>query len=103
MDNNEVIGHLLKIESDASALVVEAQAEAEKRILEAEKQNHAAFEERYSRESKRLENEFLEVKEKAQQQYQAELETCRKKTAEINSDTNKFSALLDKLVAGEIT
>jgi vacuolar-type H+-ATPase subunit H len=103
MDNDEVIGHLLKLESQASTMVDEAQAESDKRLLEAEKQNHAAFEERYSRESKRLESEFQAVKEKAQQQYQAELETCRKKTAEIKSDTNRFSALLDKLVAGEVT
>jgi vacuolar-type H+-ATPase subunit H len=103
MDNDEVIGHLLKIESEASTMVDETQAEADKRILEAKKQNHAAFEERYSRESKRLESEFQAIKEKAQQQYQAELENCRKKTADINSDTNRFSALLNKLVAGEIT
>jgi F0F1-type ATP synthase membrane subunit b/b' len=101
MDNDEVIGHLLKIESEASTMVDEAQAEADKRLLSAEKQNHAAFEERYSKESKRLETEFQAIKEKAQQQYQTELEACREKTAALNSDTKRFSALLDKFVAGE--
>jgi vacuolar-type H+-ATPase subunit H len=103
MDNDEVIGHLLKIESEAGALVLEAQAEADKRLLESEKQNHTAYEEQYSRESKRLEDEFLAVKEKTQQKYQAELDVCRKQTAGITSDTNRFSALLNKLVAGEVT
>jgi len=101
MDNDEVLDHLLKIESEASALVNDAQAEADRRILEAEKQNHAAFEERYCKESERLEREFQAIKEKTRQQYQAELEAYHKKIACANPDTNRFSSLLDKLVAGE--
>jgi vacuolar-type H+-ATPase subunit H len=103
MNNDEIIGHLLKIESEASTMVDEAQAEADKRLLEADRQYHVTFEERYSQERKRLENEFQATKEKVQQQYQAELETCRKNVAGINSDTNRFSTLLNKLVAGEVT
>jgi vacuolar-type H+-ATPase subunit H len=103
MDNDEVIGHLLKIESEASTMVNEAQTEADKRLLSAEKQNHANFEEQYSKEIKRLESEFQAVKEKAQQKYQTELDAYRKNTAALNSDTKRFSALLDKLVAGEVT
>jgi F0F1-type ATP synthase membrane subunit b/b' len=102
MDNKEVLGHLLEIESEASALVNEAQAEADRRILEVEKQNHAAYEERYSGESKRLEREFNTVKENARQQYQTELEAYREEISSIHVDVNRFATLLDKFITEEV-
>ncbi|MDR0456684.1 MAG: hypothetical protein LBH20_08400 [Treponema sp.] len=101
MDNDEVLGHLLKIESEAAALVNDAQAEADRRVLEAEKQNHAVYEERYRAEGERLENEFQASKEKIRQQYQTELESYDKKIASLHVDVNRFSALLDRLVTEE--
>jgi len=101
MDNTEVLGHLLKIEADASALVNDAQAEADKRVLEAEKQNQAALEKRYCEESERLESEYLALKQKVRQEYQAELDAYREKLGGARPDTSRFSALLDKLIAEE--
>jgi F0F1-type ATP synthase membrane subunit b/b' len=101
MDNDEVLGHLLKIESEAAALVNDAQAEADRRVLEAEKQNHAAYEERYRREGERLEHEYQALKEKIRQQYQTELESYSNKITSLHVDVNRFSALLDRLVAEE--
>ncbi|MCL2270101.1 MAG: hypothetical protein FWC24_02030 [Treponema sp.] len=98
MDNDEILGHLLKIEAEASALVDDAQAEADRRILEAERQNHAAFGERYQREAERLENEFNAIKENARQRYQAELEAYKEKVSSIPVDVNRFCVLLDRLV-----
>ena len=51
MDNTEVLGHLLKIESEAAVLVNEAQAEADKRVTEAEKILRSGFDERFSAEN----------------------------------------------------
>jgi vacuolar-type H+-ATPase subunit H len=62
MDNNEVLDHLLKIEAEAAALVDEAQAEADTRITEAEKQNRAAYDKRFIEENQRLEKSFLQSK-----------------------------------------
>ena len=101
MDNTEVLGHLLKIESEASALVDDAQAEADKRVLEAEKQNRAALEKRYCEESEKLEGEYLALKQKIRQEYQAELDAYRERLNSARPDTNRFSALLDKLIAEE--
>jgi len=101
MDNDEVLGHLLKIESEAAALVNDAQAEADRRVLEAEKQNHAAYEERYRNEGERLENEFQASKEKIRRQYQTELESYSNKITSLHVDVNRFSALLDRLVTEE--
>jgi len=101
MDNDEVLGHLLKIEAEAAALVNDAQAEADRRVLEAEKQNHAAYEERYRREGEKLENEFQSLKENIRRQYQTELESYSNKITSLPVDVNRFSALLDRLVTEE--
>jgi F0F1-type ATP synthase membrane subunit b/b' len=102
MDNDEVLGHLLKIESEAAALVNNVQAEADRRVLEAEKQNHAAYEERYRSEGARHENEYQALKEKIQRQYQTELEAYSDKISSLHVDVNRFSALLDKFVTEEV-
>jgi vacuolar-type H+-ATPase subunit H len=101
MDNKEVIDHLLKIESEAAALVDDAQAEADNRIMEAEKQNRAAFDKRFLEENQRLEKEFLQSKELARQQYKKELETYREKISSVHVNNDRFSDLLDSLVLGE--
>ena len=101
MDNNEVLDHLLKIESKAAALVKDAQAEADRRIAEAEKQNREIYEERYQDELKKLESEFQKYKEQLRQQYQKEINAYREKISLINVDTNAFSVLLDRLIAEE--
>jgi vacuolar-type H+-ATPase subunit H len=101
MDNNEVLGHLLKIESEAAKLVNEAQAEADRRIKEAEKYNRAVYEEQYRRECERLECEFNKSKELAREQYRKELELYKEEISSIHVDIDGFSALLDKIVIGE--
>jgi vacuolar-type H+-ATPase subunit H len=101
MDNNEVLGHLLKIEAEAAALVKEAQAEADRRVTEAEKQNRAAYDKRFLEENQRLENESLQSKELARQEYRKELETYKEKISSIHVNNDRFSSMLDSLVLGE--
>ncbi|MDR2923503.1 MAG: hypothetical protein LBU85_09215 [Treponema sp.] len=101
MDNNEVLDHLLKIEQEAAALVDDAQAEADNRITEAEKQNRAAYDKRLREENERLEKGFLQSKELARQQYQKELETYKEKISSVHVNNDRFSALLDNFVLGE--
>jgi regulator of protease activity HflC (stomatin/prohibitin superfamily) len=101
MDNKEVIDHLLKIESDAAALINDAQAEADRHIMEADKESRAAFDKRFLEESQRLEKEFLQAKELARQQFQKELETYKEKISSVHVNNDRFSAMLDSLVLGE--
>lgn len=101
MDNTEVLGHLLKIESEAAVLVDDAQAEADKRVAEAEKQRRVVYDECIRSESEKLENEFLQLKEQARQQYCRELEAYTMQIASVNVDTGAFTALLDRFVTGE--
>jgi vacuolar-type H+-ATPase subunit H len=102
MDNNEVLDHLLKIESEAAALVNEAQAEADRRVAEVEKQNRAVYDERFRGESEKLEQEFLKSKEKSQQQYREELEAYKNTLFSITVNNELFSSLLDKFLAEEL-
>ena len=99
--DNDVLGHLLKIESEAAALVNNAQAEADKRVAEAEKKNRAEYDDRYREETGRLESAFQKSKELAQRQYREELEAYNQKISSIGADMDSFSVLLDKLVMGE--
>jgi vacuolar-type H+-ATPase subunit H len=101
MDNNEVLDHLLKIESEAAELVNDAQAEADRRVTEAEKQNRAAYDKRFLEENQRLEKEFLQSKELSRQQYQKELETYKEKISSFHVNNDRFSNLLDSLILGE--
>ena len=101
MDNNDALGHLLKIESEAAVLVADAQAEADRRITEAEKQSKALYEELYQNKLEKLENEFQTYKEQIQRQYQEEMDAYRKEISSVNVDINAFSALLDRLFAEE--
>ena len=99
MDNNEVLDRLLKIESEAAALVNDAQAKADTRIAEAEKQHRAIYEERYQNELKKMENEFQEHRERIQKKYREEMDAYREKISLVNVDTNAFRILLDRLIA----
>ena len=98
MDNNEVLDHLLKIESEAARMVDEAQADADRRVTEAEKHNRAAFDKRYREEGEKLENNFIQFKELARQRYQTELENYKQKTSSFEINTDGFSSMLDNLV-----
>ena len=96
MDNNEVLGHLLKVEAEAALLVNEAQAEADKRVAEAEKQNRAAYDESYRVESGKLEGKFQQSKELTRQRYREELEAYKRNISSVGVDTGRFAALLDR-------
>ena len=99
MDDEEVLGHLLKIESEAAALVNDAQAEADRRVAGGEKQNRAGYEERYRVEAERLEAEFKKSKELIKEQYHKELDAYREKLTSLETDMTAFSAMLDRFVA----
>jgi F0F1-type ATP synthase membrane subunit b/b' len=100
MNDDEVLGHLLKIEAEAAALVNDAQAEADRRVAEGEKRNRAEYEERYRGEAGRLEAELRQQKERIQAQYRQELAAYREQLSAVTVDTDRFSALLEELITG---
>jgi vacuolar-type H+-ATPase subunit H len=101
MDDEEILGRLLKIEAEAAALVDDAQADADRRISEGERRNRADYEERYGREAVEMEADYQKEIAVVKDQYQKELDACRGKLNAIAADTRRFSALMEELLAGE--
>jgi vacuolar-type H+-ATPase subunit H len=101
MDDEDILGHLLKIEGEAAALVLDAQAEADRRLAEAEKRNRAAYEQQYQNGLALLESEYKKETDNMREQCQKELAAYREKLNGVNGDTSRFSALLESCFAGE--
>jgi hypothetical protein len=95
-----VLGHLLKIEADAAAMVDDAQAEADRRVAESEKSNRARYDEEYGREALRLDRLFEEELRHIRGDYQAQLEAYRGSLGSIPVDQGRFFALMDDLLSG---
>jgi hypothetical protein len=95
----DVLAHLLKIEADAAAMVDDAQAEADRRVAESEKQNRALYDREYGRQAAELDKAFEEDLGRIRADYQAQLEAYRKSLDSIPADQGRFSALMDKLLA----
>jgi regulator of protease activity HflC (stomatin/prohibitin superfamily) len=89
-----LLEHLLKIEAEAAALVDGAQAEVDHRVSEAERQNRARYEERYSREAAALEAAFRREIEGTKDYYKEELDAYRESLNSIKMDRGRFSALM---------
>jgi len=102
MDNAGILEHLLKIEAEASALIVDAQAEADKRISDAEKKNRAVFELQYQTRSAEMEAEYQRETSKVRENYQKELSVFRDKMETIKTDQKRFFYELESLLTGSM-
>jgi len=101
MENSNTLDHLLEIEAKASALVNDAQEEAEKRIHENEIKNQTAYEDRFKAEAQKLEDSLIKEKERLRTQYKQTLEEYCNDISNININADRFSSLLNKYIAGE--
>jgi len=101
MNDAGIIEHLLKIEADAAALVADAQTEADRRIGEGDKQNRALYETHYQNGAAAREAEYQQETEKIRERCRAELSDYRAKMETLETDTGRFSAVLESLFAGE--
>jgi hypothetical protein len=91
----ELLGHLLKIEAQAAALVDDAQAEADRRVAGGERRSRARYEERYGQEAAALEAEYVKEIAAVKENYQRELDAYRDGLAAVKIDGNGFSALMN--------
>jgi vacuolar-type H+-ATPase subunit H len=101
MDNEDALGHLLKVEAEAASLVSDAIAEADKRIAEAEKNNRAKYEEKYHMELEKFESEFNLEKERIKDQYQKAMEAHNQLLSGMSTDMKRFSLLFNEHFSGE--
>jgi hypothetical protein len=94
-----ILGHLLKIEADAAAMADDAQAEADRRVAESEKQNRIRYDGEYGRQAEELDRAFEEGVARIRDDYRAQLEAYRESLNSIPVDQGRFSALVDKFLA----
>jgi vacuolar-type H+-ATPase subunit H len=100
MEDTGVLQHLLEIESQASVLVDDARAEADKRIKTAEEQNRLRYDKQYQDLVQKLEAEYLEQVQAVRAEYRQSLEEYRKSLDFIPLDRAAFSALVSQLLTG---
>jgi regulator of protease activity HflC (stomatin/prohibitin superfamily) len=98
MENQEILQRLLEIESKASTLVDDAQAEADRRVSEGEKQNRARYDEQYSGEVAALEEAFSADIALARENYRKQLEEYGNSLKARLPDTKAFFSLAEKLL-----
>jgi regulator of protease activity HflC (stomatin/prohibitin superfamily) len=98
MEDHEVLRHLLDIEKEAAALVDDAQAEADRRISEGEKQNRVAYDDAYSNELKALESSYAEKIAAVNEDYRKQMEKYRENLKAVSPDIKNFSSLAGKFL-----
>jgi F0F1-type ATP synthase membrane subunit b/b' len=102
-DNGEtdVLRHLLDVEAQASSLVDEAQAEADRRVSESEKENRAGYDERYGLLAAKLNGEYEAAVLAVKEDYARQLDAYSSSLAAMPVDGAAFSALAECLFFGD--
>lgn len=96
------IGHantldfLLEVEAKASALVNDAQEEADRRTRNSEENLRTAYEERCRAEIQAQENAFLEYVKKVKNDYKDLLDSFRQELLQIKVNREQFRALVNE-------
>jgi vacuolar-type H+-ATPase subunit H len=101
MEDKDILQHLLEIEGEAAVLVNDAQAEADKRIKEAEEQNRLAYDGEYQNLIAELETEYKKELNAARTEYDKFLDEYRQSLDAMPRDNGAFSALIFSLLLGE--
>ena len=92
-DEKNILQHLLQLEAEATALVDEAQAEADRRVAEAEKQCREIHDKTWSAEVEKLEAAHLLEIAAIREEYKNELEAYRAKLKERSVDKSAFEKI----------
>jgi F0F1-type ATP synthase membrane subunit b/b' len=102
-DNGEtdVLRHLLDVEAQASGLVDEAQAEADRRVSECEKENRARYDEQYGLLAAKLNREYEAAALAVKEDYTRQLEAYSSSLAAMPVNGDAFSALAERLFFGD--
>ncbi len=100
MDERDIIHHLLAVESEAASLATDAQTEADRRIAERDRVARSAYDERFAKRAAQLEEEFKREAEAVVNEYRQDLDAYRSALEKKETDTERFSKLMDALLFG---
>ena len=98
MDDREVIQYLMKLEKEANTLVDDAQAEADRKVSEGEKQLRVRYEEVYTREIESLEIHYNQKIAAVKKDYRQQLEAYRENLKAQPINIKAFSTLAENLL-----
>jgi len=101
LEDKDILQHLLEIEGQAAALVNDAQAEADRRIKEAEEQNRQAYDSEYQKYIAALEADYQKEQDAVKAEYDKSLDEYRQGLTGMSRDNGAFSALAFSLLLGE--
>jgi vacuolar-type H+-ATPase subunit H len=98
MNEQPVLQHLLQLETEAAALVDDAQAESDRRLAEGEKRNRKRYDERYSQEMASIDEEYTKKRSEVEVVHQQELERYRESLNALPVYMDRFFALVASLL-----
>jgi vacuolar-type H+-ATPase subunit H len=98
MEDTDILQHLLEIEGQAATLVDDAQAEADRRIKEAEEQNRIAYDKAYQQLIAELDTDYQKTADAVQAEYNLILDEYRKSLNSMPMRKEEFSALAYSLL-----
>jgi vacuolar-type H+-ATPase subunit H len=101
MVEQNVLQHLLQIEAQAAALVDDAQAEADRRVSEGEKNARVQYEAQYSQKQKYLETDYSTRKHDTEKEYRRLLDAYREEINLLPVDKRQFSSIVEDFLFGD--
>jgi phage host-nuclease inhibitor protein Gam len=96
MDDQKILQHLLNLEAEAAALVNDAQAEADRRVAEGERQNRVRYDDVYAREVEALETSYAGKIAELEDSYRKQLEEYRESLKAVSLDMQAFCSQAEK-------
>lgn len=100
MNETDVIGHLIQIESEAADMLLNAQAEADKRITEAKQKADNIYKEKYENLINELENTFNQQKKQIDEEIQIKFDSYKEKITSSNQDKRAINTKLQTYIFG---
>jgi hypothetical protein len=98
MEEDSVLRHLLEVEAEAAGLVDGAQAEADKRLSEGEKESRARYDQRYGVEAAQLDAELAQQLALVRADYQQQLDAYHIELDAISVNVSGFNQLAGQLL-----
>jgi len=92
MEDVNILRHLLEIEGQAAVLVSDAQAEADRRVKEAEEQCRQAYDTEYQKYAAELEAQYRREQDTVKAEYGKALDQYRLGLEDMPRDKDAFSA-----------
>lgn len=100
MNETDVIGHLIQIESEAADMLLNAQAEADKRITEAKQKADNIYKEKYENLINELEDTYNQQKKQIDEEIQIKFDSYKEKVTSSNQDKRAINTKLQTYIFG---